>query len=772
MFNYKHERRSKTKSKSSKLDRRKLKKFLKERGISSLEAMVVLDSTLTPRANDRKHRENRRSDSMKHSVRNHDRQSNGRRHTKHRIEKKRRKKSSRDKSKESSVFMPHAPKMNNGHRKHSHTQSSSTTPLPSRKSSDGKEKKETEASKIIRKMLENMDSDNNANTSSRGRGIKKQPTSSSSSSNDTDDEMLRKSDFAQYLLEVLSSGSLDSSSDSDSPSTDDNDSGTLIGHESPTIINLVDSDDETEVNESTTEANRSTTEATMPITTTLIETAPTRIMPIKTTPSTSPTILENDHHIRVKHFEKEKRPRSPKPSRKKNHAPKVHWKNHRTITHHIQSNERINSPSSSEDEEDFLAEAEDSESTIVSGNSSETPEKLISPYNNYTYVTKYKRRRKIRPPKLMRKIFHRAIPSNERKKSKETALKFIVTEEASIPNCDNIYTPEKRKSPLNMSLKEKGNSHRFELLTCETHESPRCTTHESPRFATYDSPRCATNESPRCATNESPRCGTHESPRCATHESPRCATHESPRCATHESPRCKTYQSEENWEEFSNLSDCDNFSEFQHDEDEKKKDAERNSEEEGDTLDEDFTDIILPEIFVPQTVSATVITEPILGPGYLRNTVPCKSYLFGDVNVLVSPIKYLNCEDELRSMPWVVNTMGYSHGFGLELIAAILRALNPTDLIQIHSTKSVNNVGTTLTAEVVNGFQFNILKNEIQYMQNECTYSTYNFNTMSTEKQQDEWSKSQKDLQNAMILSKLGGILQGNVNWITDVRPL
>lgn len=192
-------------------------------------------------------------------------------------------------------------------------------------------------------------------------------------------------------------------------------------------------------------------------------------------------------------------------------------------------------------------------------------------------------------------------------------------------------------------------------------------------------------------------------------------------------------------------------------------------------------DIGLQEMFVPQTVSATIITKPLLGPGYLQNTSPYKSYLFGDINVLVSPIKYLkcvlkllkhcSCKEELRSMPWVINTMGYSHGFGLELIAAILRALNPTDLIQIQSSKTVN-IAPILNAEVVNSFRFNIFKNEVQYMQNECTYLTYVCKTMSREEQQDDWNKSQKDLRYAMILSRLGSILQGNVTWITDVRPL
>lgn len=46
---YKRERRSKPKSKSSKLDRRKLKKYLKQEGISLEDAVVMLDSRLASR---------------------------------------------------------------------------------------------------------------------------------------------------------------------------------------------------------------------------------------------------------------------------------------------------------------------------------------------------------------------------------------------------------------------------------------------------------------------------------------------------------------------------------------------------------------------------------------------------------------------------------------------------------------------------------------------------------------------------------------------------
>lgn len=193
-------------------------------------------------------------------------------------------------------------------------------------------------------------------------------------------------------------------------------------------------------------------------------------------------------------------------------------------------------------------------------------------------------------------------------------------------------------------------------------------------------------------------------------------------------------------------------------------------------------DIGQPEMFLPQTVSATIITEPILGPGYLRNKSPHKSYLFGDVNVLVSSIKYLKCVlkllkhchavDELRSMPWVVNTMGYSRGFGLELIVAILRTLKPTDLIQIQSSHAVNNFEKILNADEVNDFRFNFFDHEIKDVESDCTYATHVCDSMSLRNQKRFWDITPKDLRFATILSKLGNVLRGNAKWITDVKPV
>lgn len=112
----------------------------------------------------------------------------------------------------------------------------------------------------------------------------------SSSSNAPDDKrfsnkMFKKysDSFAQYLLDNLSSNSVDTSSDSNSQSADENKSESseierntgYTGYESPTII-LLDTDEEN---------NEHSTESPMA----------SRITPTRTTPTrtSSPTILDN-----------------------------------------------------------------------------------------------------------------------------------------------------------------------------------------------------------------------------------------------------------------------------------------------------------------------------------------------------------------------------------------------------------------------------------------------------------------------------------------------
>lgn len=143
-----------------------------------------------------------------------------------------------------------------------------------------------------------------------------------------------------------------------------------------------------------------------------------------------------DHHISVSNIKKEKKHRSSK----------VYRKNHRTITlHRIQPNERVNSPSSVDDDSYNTAESD----------SSESPENHMP---NKSYA-KSKRRKKLRPPKPMRRNRQRPVPAHERIRTKQTALSFDVTEVYEPPPTrENIATtPEKRKSPVSLSPKQNEN---------------------------------------------------------------------------------------------------------------------------------------------------------------------------------------------------------------------------------------------------------------------------------------------------------------------------
>lgn len=192
-------------------------------------------------------------------------------------------------------------------------------------------------------------------------------------------------------------------------------------------------------------------------------------------------------------------------------------------------------------------------------------------------------------------------------------------------------------------------------------------------------------------------------------------------------------------------------------------------------------DIGQPELFVPQTLSVTVVSEPILGPGYLKNMKPAKAVLFGDINVLPNPIKYLRCvsdivrfcatNKEFAQMPWIINTMGYSRGFGSELMACILKIIKPTDLIQIQSRSFNENFDQIIEANVVNNFKFNVFENEMNGIGGRCQYKTHVFESERGKANQKHTDMTAKDLRYTMILAKLGNCLKCNSDWLTSVKP-
>lgn len=180
-------------------------------------------------------------------------------------------------------------------------------------------------------------------------------------------------------------------------------------------------------------------------------------------------------------------------------------------------------------------------------------------------------------------------------------------------------------------------------------------------------------------------------------------------------------------------------------------------------------DIDRPEVFLPKTISATVITTPLLGPGFLKNLTPIKSYLF-NVTVLASPMKYLQCvyklleycrsSEELVKMPWIVNTIGYVEKIDFEVTIEIVRAVHPTELIQIEE-----HDGTILTADFVNKHSFQFLNCKMPEQQ--CLYA---LKTIDVVFQVNSRKTSTENDQLAIILSRLANKLPWNAS-LTKIKP-
>lgn len=127
-------------------------------------------------------------------------------------------------------------------------------------------------------------------------------------------------------------------------------------------------------------------------------------------------------------------------------------------------------------------------------------------------------------------------------------------------------------------------------------------------------------------------------------------------------------------------------------------------------------DIGQPICGVAQTVSATLISKPLIGAGYLSKIDHEKSFFYGDKSIMISPFKYVECvrrlvkhcneKKELRDVPWVCNSMGYQKGFGLQLMTLLIRILQPTDVVQIQHSNVKYNYQNILNENFINTCSF------------------------------------------------------------------
>ncbi|XP_068620756.1 polynucleotide 5'-hydroxyl-kinase NOL9 [Battus philenor] len=117
------------------------------------------------------------------------------------------------------------------------------------------------------------------------------------------------------------------------------------------------------------------------------------------------------------------------------------------------------------------------------------------------------------------------------------------------------------------------------------------------------------------------------------------------------------------------------------------------------------------EFTVAGSISATVVTEPLLGPNYTHLRKPEIMLNLGMISTMDNPRLYVTavedlvarCADDerLRCLPWIVNTMGMCNAIGLKFITFIILRIRPTFLLQIELHSLKKNFEFLLTPQKV-----------------------------------------------------------------------
>nr|AHA59283.1 FI23519p1 [Drosophila melanogaster] len=193
-------------------------------------------------------------------------------------------------------------------------------------------------------------------------------------------------------------------------------------------------------------------------------------------------------------------------------------------------------------------------------------------------------------------------------------------------------------------------------------------------------------------------------------------------------------------------------------------------------------DIGQPEIFVPQTISCTVIDEPLLGPGFLYNRQPEHAIVVGHTNIVLCAEQYAraviqlvqNIQNDAKysNIPWLINTMGYNKGFGIELMALLVDRIRPTDLVQIASPIPINNFDSVLDRNSLSQIKPIIYSAE-EFKINEIPkYTLHKLISAVPAREKGTWSLSAKDMRYSNLLARLSSCLTGNAKSLTDCQPL
>lgn len=190
-----------------------------------------------------------------------------------------------------------------------------------------------------------------------------------------------------------------------------------------------------------------------------------------------------------------------------------------------------------------------------------------------------------------------------------------------------------------------------------------------------------------------------------------------------------------------------------------------------------------PEFFPAGCVSASLLSNPLLGPNYTHLQQPLFSYFIGDANIVGCPEHYVqscrqlltDCKMEfnLAQVPTIINTMGFTSGIGLDVTLDLIRFSLPRQVLQISSRSLRRNFPALLDRDFVIQHQRGWLSNGSDCSEKLPLYELQAFYSAAEldEKSLEEWGFRPSELRQLGLISYFSKLSSGSEWSLMDAIP-
>lgn len=187
------------------------------------------------------------------------------------------------------------------------------------------------------------------------------------------------------------------------------------------------------------------------------------------------------------------------------------------------------------------------------------------------------------------------------------------------------------------------------------------------------------------------------------------------------------------------------------------------------------------EFAVPGTLSAVLVKQPLLGPNFTHVATPECMVNVGEVNIAQCPIHYLdsvryiidfcNSKPELQKLPWIVNTMGFNKGIGVDLTVSLIRFVNPCHVVQIQSRAKALNFPSHLSTGYVWQYSSRFCNTPSNFLQYSLILMKSSVDGGRESSSSNVWGLAPVRIREAMVLSYLSQMLKAPTSLLTDIVP-